>query len=242
VKPLIFISYLRKTGAGWAQAIFGELTNHFSSSEIFFDRDADDVPLGSDYWVPITSALESCQVVLAIIDKQWFPTMSDLTRKSRIGILPRKPVLPTMCQELVTAFSLPRAVFPLVFESDRLPDISRLPRELAPLSRYPIVEIYPFNWEAAVARLVHKIVADVREAARLEQQVVEQIASPWIGDVVGGVMSPGERAMLGRMEPKDRARYLLQMKMQEKAELAALVVNLQALRNQNSMKIISNVR
>ena len=68
--PKVFISYLRSTGLV-ARALFTELQQHFDADEMFYDRDEGDVPVGHDFWSPIVRALESCQVVLAIIDPGW---------------------------------------------------------------------------------------------------------------------------------------------------------------------------
>jgi hypothetical protein len=67
-------------------------------------------------------------------------------------------------------------------------------------------------------------------------------AANYAGDVIGGTLTPEEKAMLAMMDPKDRARYLLQKKMQEKAEMAALCSNLQGLRHQCAMTTIGNIR
>ncbi|MBX7101594.1 MAG: hypothetical protein K1X89_28025 [Myxococcaceae bacterium] len=74
------------------------------------------------------------------------------------------------------------------------------------------------------------------------------IAETWgggtknIGDVAGTNMSNDERAMLAEMDPKDRNRYILQKRMQEKAEIASLLSNLQKMRHDAAMAIISNMR
>ena len=62
-----------------------------------------------------------------------------------------------------------------------------------------------------------------------------------IGDVAGTNMSNDERQMLAEMDPKDRNRYLLQKRMQEKAEIASLLSNLQKMRHDAAMAIISNM-
>jgi len=67
-------------------------------------------------------------------------------------------------------------------------------------------------------------------------------AANFAGDVIGGTLTPEEKAMLAYMDPKDRARYLLQKKMQEKAEMAALCSNLQGLRHSCAQQIIGNIR
>ncbi|MFD4037402.1 tetratricopeptide repeat protein [Streptomyces sp. NPDC058605] len=51
-----------------------------------------------------------------------------------------------------------------------------------------------------------------------------------------------ERAMLSLMDRKDRARYLLQRRIDEKREMSVLLSQLQALRHQTAMAVINNIR
>ena len=60
--------------------------------------------------------------------------------------------------------------------------------------------------------------------------------------VRSGTLTNDERAMIQLMDPKDRARYLLQKRIHEKAEMAVLLSQLQALRHQTAMSIINNIR
>jgi hypothetical protein len=59
------------------------------------------------------------------------------------------------------------------------------------------------------------------------------------GQVIGGTLTDDDRALIQLMDPKDRARYLLQKRIQEKAEMAGL---LSQLRHQTAMSIINNIR
>ncbi|MEU0394302.1 tetratricopeptide repeat protein [Streptomyces sp. NPDC006208] len=56
--------------------------------------------------------------------------------------------------------------------------------------------------------------------------------------------SQDERVMadLSSMSPKDRARYLLQLRLNEEDEMGVLLTQLQALRHQTAMSIIDNIR
>jgi hypothetical protein len=61
-------------------------------------------------------------------------------------------------------------------------------------------------------------------------------------EVIGAGLTDDERAMIELMDPKDRARYLLQRRIQEKAETATLLSQIQSLRHQTAMSIINNIR
>jgi len=75
-------------------------------------------------------------------------------------------------------------------------------------------------------------------AAGLVGASSEAVAAP----TVGADLSPEETAMLGALDPEDRARYLLQKRMQEQAEVAALVSQIAELRHQTAMDVINAIR
>ena len=54
--------------------------------------------------------------------------------------------------------------------------------------------------------------------------------------------SPDETALLKKLDPKDRERYLLQRRMQDKAEMAALLSSVQNVRHQTALSVINNIR
>jgi hypothetical protein len=51
-----------------------------------------------------------------------------------------------------------------------------------------------------------------------------------------------EQHLLSLMDPDDRARFLLQKRLQEKAEQAALLAELQAQRHEAALSVIDNIR
>jgi hypothetical protein len=107
------------------------------------------------------------------------------------------------------------------------------------LARCHTVELYDAYWEVALRRSISSIQGVIR--ARAEKELQLKRGFPYIGDV-RATLSPEERSMLGLMDPKDRAYYLLQKKMQERADMAELLSKLQALRHQTAMETIKNVR
>jgi hypothetical protein len=58
----------------------------------------------------------------------------------------------------------------------------------------------------------------------------------------GETLSSDEKAMLALMSPSDRARYVLQERIQERAEMAALLSQLQSLRHETAISAIDNIR
>jgi hypothetical protein len=56
------------------------------------------------------------------------------------------------------------------------------------------------------------------------------------------VLSPEEAELVAHMDPDDRARYLLQRELAERAELAALLSQVQELRHRTALNTINNIR
>jgi TIR domain len=262
-RPLVFISYLRASGSGWAFALFERLRSEgLQPDEVFFDRKEGDIPSGNDFWIEINAALETCQVVLAIIDEHW--------EESVVRIPP-----PVVVEELGQGIAMNRVVIPLLVNDARFP--RQLPKGLGALGRITALSMPPDYWSEAIGRLIKRLnLPHLRDAAQREidfagpkavsvgkaaedegsrQRLLYEVANLSPADrarrleelrfdesFIGGTLSPEEQAMIRLMEPEDQARYLLQKRMQEKAEKAALLSQLQSLRHQTAMSVINNIR
>jgi hypothetical protein len=55
-------------------------------------------------------------------------------------------------------------------------------------------------------------------------------------------LSPEEQQMVSLMDPDDRARYILQKRMSDRAQMAALLADIQAKRHEAAMSVINNIR
>ena len=77
----IFISYRREDSGAYAGRLCDALVNHFGREHIFFDIDS--IAPGEDFREVIDRTFSSCQVLLAVIGKQW-STASDKTGKLRL--------------------------------------------------------------------------------------------------------------------------------------------------------------
>ncbi len=114
------------------------------------------------------------------------------------------------------------------------------------LRRYSLITLAGAGW-VSVHRLVQAVTLDQmsadlasewkRAAAALIDAAIPDHSWP-----LGGSLSDEEMAMLVPMDPKDRARYLLQKRIQDKAEMRALLWQLESLRRQTAMSVISNIR
>ena len=59
---------------------------------------------------------------------------------------------------------------------------------------------------------------------------------------IGAQLSPEEAAIAAQLDPDDRARFLLQKQVQQRAELAALVSQIAELRHQTAMDVVNSIR
>src|SRR5688500_6019930 len=67
----IFISYRREETAYPAGWLFDRLADEFGPGQIF--KDADSIELGDDFVEVISTAVGSCDVLLALIGDEWVP-------------------------------------------------------------------------------------------------------------------------------------------------------------------------
>jgi hypothetical protein len=65
----IFISYRRTDSADVTGRIFDHLMVRFARDDLF--KDVDSIPLGIDFRKSISDAVQSCDVVLAVIGRNW---------------------------------------------------------------------------------------------------------------------------------------------------------------------------
>lgn len=68
-RPKIFISYRRDDSEAHTDILYERLVQHFGREQIFFD--IDNIPVGHDFVEVIESAVNSCDMLLAVIGKQW---------------------------------------------------------------------------------------------------------------------------------------------------------------------------
>ena len=70
----IFISYRRDDSAGYAGRLFDHLAARFGAKNVFMDIDT--IEPGEDFRTVVENAVSTCDVVLAMIGKQWL-SLSD---------------------------------------------------------------------------------------------------------------------------------------------------------------------
>jgi hypothetical protein len=179
----IFICYRRDDAEGYAGRIYDRLAARFPG-RVFMDVTG--INPGADFSRVIQDTVGSCQVLLAIIGKQWL-TIADSTSKPRI-----QRDDDYVRHEIATALYRNIAVIPVLVREAKMPTAQSLPPDLASLSTRNALEVSDDDFEHDALRLISAI-----EYVLGETRVVPPPAPPkksnrtclilaLVGIVVGG--------------------------------------------------------
>lgn len=153
----VFISYRRSDTSGYAGRLFGSLAGHFGVSRVFMDIDAIDP--GRDYVEVIRTQLASCDVMIALIGRNWL-TIAGTDGRPRLDD-PRDLVR----LEMETALQRRIPIIPTLVGGASLPAEDALPEPLRPLSRRQALEIDDERYQYDVSRLVRAVSSYVQPVA-----------------------------------------------------------------------------
>jgi TIR domain len=141
----IFISYRRDDSRGYAGRLQGDLSRRYSDEHVFRDVE---IPPGADFGEYITSLVDKCNVVLAIIGPGW------LDARDREG--ERRIDKPDDWVRLEIERALARdgvEVIPVLVDGARLPPREELPESLLALRRRNAFELSDRRWDYDVGQL-----------------------------------------------------------------------------------------
>jgi formylglycine-generating enzyme required for sulfatase activity len=147
--PKIFISYRRDDSAGMAGRVYDRLEARFGRDNIFMDIDA--IPLGVDFREHLHREVGECDVVLAVIGRNWFGRTAEGVRRLddpkdfvRIEI------------EAALARGIP--VIPVLIDKVTMPAESELPASVASLAYRNAILVDPGrDFHGQVDRLIRGI-------------------------------------------------------------------------------------
>jgi hypothetical protein len=142
----IFISYRREDSAGWTGRLAECLKEQFGESSIFMDLDG--IEPGIDFTVVLHNALESCDVLLAMIGPEWI-TARDETGKPRLD-----DPADWVRTEIATALKRNTRVIPVLVGGAKVPTQHQLPDDLDPLAHRQAYELTDRRWKYDVAQLI----------------------------------------------------------------------------------------
>jgi hypothetical protein len=151
----VFINYRREDCPAHAGRLYDRLTSRLGEAQVFMDIDT--IELGVDFTERIREAVDSCDVLIALIGDDWL-TVRDGQGRRRLDD-PEDFVR----MEIVAALrSQKTRVIPVLVEGARMPRAVDLPDELAGLVRRNAIELTDAGWKFEVQHLldtVEKVIA-----------------------------------------------------------------------------------
>ena len=151
----IFISYRREETAYPAGWLYDRLADRFGGGQVF--KDVDSIQLGDDFVEVITSAVGSCDVLLALIGPQWLTIADEHGRRldSRDDFVRL---------EIQAALTRNVRVIPILVDGARMPRAEELPDSLAELVRRQALELSPARFDFDTGRLLKVLDRALAEA------------------------------------------------------------------------------
>lgn len=144
----IFISYRREGGSGFAGRLAEDLERRFGANEVF--RDVEDIASGEDFVERLDSALRSCRVLLAVLDKTWLSASNSGGRR----LDDPKDFVRT---EIATALRNGVRVIPVLVEGATMPSEQDLPSNIKSLARRQAHELSDLRWDYDIDKLASTI-------------------------------------------------------------------------------------
>jgi tetratricopeptide (TPR) repeat protein len=142
----IFISYRREDSAAYAGRLFDRLKENFDEDRVFMDISA--IEPGIDFTEAIDKALNSCNVLLAFIGKQWL-NIKDARGRRRLD--DEKDLVR---QELRLALNMKKRLIPVLVGGASMPRPEELPEDISRLTRFNAMEISDTRWDYDSDRLI----------------------------------------------------------------------------------------
>jgi TIR domain len=192
----IFISYRRDDSRGYAGRLQGDLSRRYSEEHVFRDVE---IPPGADFGEYITSLVDKCNVVLAIIGPSW------LDARDREG--ERRIDDPDDWVRLEIERALARdgvEVIPVLVDGARLPPREELPESLLALRRRNAFELSDRRWDYDVAQLGQHLDGVLRGTSALHVRPAEMSTTPTATPVAAPTPAP---APAPEPEPADHTTF-----------------------------------
>lgn len=142
----IFLSYRRQESSHVAGRLYDRLVDRFGTGQVFIDVDA--IEPGIDFTRAIDNAVSTCQVLLAVIGRQWL-TATDEWGRRRLD-----DPADIVRLEIETALHRKVRVIPILVEDAAMPHWHDLPESLADLARRNAFIIRHESFRHDVERLV----------------------------------------------------------------------------------------
>ncbi len=145
----IFISYRRDDTAPYAGRLYDALSDHFGEANVFMDIDT--MEPGAQFTDVISRAVGSCDVLIALIGRQWLAAVDTKGRRR----LDRSDDFVRL--EIEAVLDRSAVVIPALVQDTEMPPPEELPPSLAELSRRQAAVLSDRRWRSDVANLMSAI-------------------------------------------------------------------------------------
>ncbi len=210
----IFISYRRADSEGYAGRLWDHIAAKFGAKKVFMDVDS--IGPGDKFPEILSQALESCDVLIAVIGANWVgPTPKGQRRIDEESDFVR--------QEVVGAIARGIAVIPVLVGGATLMQAAELPPELAALSTFNAIEVRHPSFNADVQRLLaglDRALLNAKKQRRRSPRKTpdKQSLTPVFGITPGlstrgdivRLLSNKQLQALGKLKKKDADRWEFQ--------------------------------
>jgi chemotaxis protein histidine kinase CheA len=165
----IFLNYRREDSSGYAGRLYDDLADRLTDCDVFIDIDK--IEPGADFVDVIDRALDGCDVVLAVMGKQWL-SIADSKGRRRLDDPDDYVRL-----ELEAALARGMRLIPVRVQGAEMPSSADLPESLRGLARRQAVEISDHRWRYDVDTLTSRLEQLSAAAQQHVREEQEQIAS-----------------------------------------------------------------
>src|SRR5947209_3268235 len=166
----VFISYRREITAGEARALFNELLGKLGKNSVFMDVDS--IALGRDFRGALQKTLESCDLMLVLIGRDW-AEVKDEEGRPRLhnpGDFVRLEIEAALKRDIV--------VTPILVQGAHMPAPEQLPAEIRDLVYRNGFELSHSRWESDFAEMTRRLDLDIAKEGGRDEQPASIVAAP----------------------------------------------------------------
>ena len=187
--PKIVVSY-RRSDSAMAGRIFDRLVQHFGKTNLFID--IDNVPFGVDFRKHIDDALETSDLLVAIIGHNWLGSKDGNTARIMNAADPVRV-------ELETALRRDLLILPVLLDGASMPDPAELPETIRDLSYRNALEVESGrDFNVHIDRLIRAIEHALGIKAKVPQESASEGGAT---DKVSPLVSPAPPPKSGSRKP-----------------------------------------
>jgi hypothetical protein len=204
----VFISYRREDTEGQARALFQELVVRLGRDSVFMDVDS--IALGRDFREVLQERLASCDLMLALIGRDWVDGKDKAGRRrlDNAGDFVRL--------EIAAALKRNIPVTPLLLQGAQMPAAEQLPEDLSDLAYRNGFELSHNRWESDVQELIKRLGLVTRSNMPIDRKTDSPTAAPqpakksWFAiagiSVVAIAVAGGGLFYYGKVKPEPEVR------------------------------------